>query len=246
MTAVQTKSDEVEELDVLEPSIAGERRRRRPSLSLPTWLNPASPAVIWMGLGLAGIGFVLIGIAWAQVAGETQVYLQLPYLASAGLTGLGLIMVGMTLINVAAKRRDAAERERQIDQLVSILEEVQTALGERPPAYGPRAAAVDERFLRDDSRCRWRLLVALMVAGFVAIGVGWRGVAGSLVVAVQLPYAVSGLFGGIAVIGFAAGLMSLQLSRRREAQERAEFARLVSASADLLAAVRAGEGARRR
>ena len=130
MTAVQTKSDELEELDVLEPAIAAQRRRR-PSLSLPTWLNPTSPAVIWIGLGLAGIGFVLIGIAWAQVAGETQVYLQLPYLASAGLTGLGLIMVGMTVINVAAKRRDAAERERQIDQLVSILEEVQTALGER-------------------------------------------------------------------------------------------------------------------
>ena len=133
MTAVQTKSDELEELDVLEPAIAGQRRRR-PSLSLPTWLNAASPAVVWIGLGVAGIGFVLIGIAWAQVAGETQVYLQLPYLASAGLTGLGLIMVGMTLINVAAKRRDAAERERQIDQLVSILEEVQTALGERPPS----------------------------------------------------------------------------------------------------------------
>lgn len=130
MTAVQTKSEEIAELETLEPSIGGEERRQRPTLRLPTWLNVTSPAVIWIGLGLAGIGFVLIGIAWAQVAGETQVYLQLPYLASAGLTGLGLIMVGMTVINVAAKRRDAAERERQIDQLVSILEEVQSALGE--------------------------------------------------------------------------------------------------------------------
>ena len=145
MTAVQTKSQEIDVLDVLEPSVTAEGGRRRPSLRLPTWLNPASPAVIWIGLGLAGIGFVLIGIAWAQVAGETQVYLQLPYLASAGLTGLGLIMVGMTVINVAAKRRDAAERQRQIDQLVSILEEVQTALGETRRAGGAQAAQRNRR-----------------------------------------------------------------------------------------------------
>ena len=130
MTAVQTRSEEIGDVQELEDTAAPRRGRLR-SVQLPAWLNPTSPAVIWIGLALAGIGFVLIGIAWAQVAGETQVYLQLPYLASAGLTGLGLIMVGMTVINIAAKRRDAVERERQIDQLVSILEEVQTVLTER-------------------------------------------------------------------------------------------------------------------
>jgi hypothetical protein len=137
MTAVQTKSEEFAELEVLEPSVAP-AGRRLPRLQLPAWLDLASPAIIWIALGLAGIGFALIGVAWAQVAGETQVYLQLPYLASAGLTGLGLIMVGMTLINVAAKRRDAFERERQIDQLVSILEEVQSALSESRARVGRR------------------------------------------------------------------------------------------------------------
>ena len=130
MTAVQTKPEEIDEVQVLEEPRRSRRRRLR-NVQLPPWLNPTSPAVIWIGLALAGIGFVLIGVAWAQIAGETQVYLQLPYLASAGLSGLGLIMVGMTVINVAAKRRDAVERERQIDQLVSILEEVQTVLTER-------------------------------------------------------------------------------------------------------------------
>ena len=95
------------------------------------------------------------------------------------------------------------------------------------------------QFLRDEFYVSTAVLGALVVAGFVAIAIGWRGVAGSLIVAVQLPYAVSGLFGGIALIGFAAGLLSVQLARRREAQERAEFGRLVSAAADLLAAVRA-------
>jgi hypothetical protein len=63
-------------------------------------------------------------IAWGQVAGETQVYLQVPYLVSAGLTGLALVMVGLTIINVAAKQRDAVDRDRQIDQLISILGEL--------------------------------------------------------------------------------------------------------------------------
>lgn len=99
----------------------------------PTWLNLTSPGATWAGLGVAALGFVLIGIAWAQIAGEESVFRQLPYLVSAGLTGLGFIMIGMTLINVSAKRRDAVERERQIGQLVSILEEVKTVLGEQPP-----------------------------------------------------------------------------------------------------------------
>ena len=121
-------------IDVMEPIDtldAEPRRRRMPAMRMPAWLDFTSPAMVWIGIGLAAIGFVLIGIAWSQVAGETQVYLQLPYLVSAGLTGLGLIMVGVTVINVSAKRRDALERERQIDQLVSILEEVKSVVGER-------------------------------------------------------------------------------------------------------------------
>ncbi len=98
----------------------------------PQWFELENPGAIWAGLGIAALGFVLIGIAWSQVAGEELVYRQLPYLVSAGMTGLGLIMIGMTLINLSAKRRDAIERERQVGQLVSILEEVKNVLGEQP------------------------------------------------------------------------------------------------------------------
>jgi hypothetical protein len=130
MTAARASTDdEPVALELLEP--AGRRRRRLPRVELPTWLRAESPALTWIGLLVAAAGFVLIGIAWSQVAGETQVYLQLPYLVSAGLTGLGLVMVGVTVVNVSAKRRDAVERARQTDQLVSILEEVKAALGER-------------------------------------------------------------------------------------------------------------------
>lgn len=116
-----------------EPVEVHTRRRRLRSLHLPAWIDLASPSAVWVGLAVAGVGFVLLGIAWAQIAGEAEVYLQLPYLVSAGMTGLGLIMVGLTLVNVSTKRRDALERERQMNQLVSILEEVKGALGERAP-----------------------------------------------------------------------------------------------------------------
>ena len=106
-------------------------RTRR--VALPPWLRPSSPVLTYIGVGVAIAGFVLILIAWGQVAGETQVYLQIPYLVSAGLTGVGLVMVGLTIINVAAKQRDAADRDRQMDQLVSILSELQTTLAETKP-----------------------------------------------------------------------------------------------------------------
>jgi hypothetical protein len=99
-------------------------------LNVPTWLRAGAPAQTYIGVGVALLGFVLILVAWGQVAGETQVYLQVPYLVSAGLTGLGLVMVGLTIVNVAAKQRDAADRDRQMDQLVSILDELKGALEE--------------------------------------------------------------------------------------------------------------------
>ena len=120
------------------PSAASHDTATTSRRRLPAWLRGTSPALTFIGVGVAIIGFVLIAVAWGQVAGETQVYLQLPYLVSAGLTGLGLVMVGLTVVNVAAKRRDAADRDRQIDQLVSILQELKATLAERPPEKGTR------------------------------------------------------------------------------------------------------------
>lgn len=91
------------------------------------WLRTDSPAFVWIGVVLSAVGFALIALAWSQIAGEDQVYRQLPYLVSAGMTGLGAIMVGVTIINVSAKRRDASERQRQMDQLVRVLDEIRDA-----------------------------------------------------------------------------------------------------------------------
>ncbi len=86
------------------------------------------------------------------------------------------------------------------------------------------------------------VLTALVVAGLVAIGVGWHGVAASLVVAIQLPYLVSGALGGLALIGFALALVAIQSTRRNEARERLEMARFGRAAAEVLGALRGADG----
>jgi hypothetical protein len=101
----------------------------RPGLSdrLPA-LRPLSPTPTYVGIAVTVLGFVLVLIAWGQTAGQTNVALQVPYLISAGLTGLGLVMVGVTIVSVAARRRDAVLREQQTQLLADALRELSEAL----------------------------------------------------------------------------------------------------------------------
>ncbi|MEY2478130.1 MAG: hypothetical protein QOG87_3445 [Actinomycetota bacterium] len=92
--------------------------------------------------------------------------------------------------------------------------------------------------LRDPFVASVGILVVLAVTGLVGVAVAWKGAAATLVVALQLPYLVSGAIGGLALLGFALGLLLVQTRRRREARERAELDRVVRAAADLLAAAR--------
>jgi len=134
LTAVTAKADK-DALDAIAPGDAAadvaETRPAAPGRPLPSWLQPVSPAWIWGGLVLAALGFGLIALAWGQSAGETQVYRQLPFLASAGLTGLGLIIVGVTLVNVSSRARDAIDRDRQLDELVEVMEELRVLIDSR-------------------------------------------------------------------------------------------------------------------
>ena len=92
--------------------------------------------------------------------------------------------------------------------------------------------------LRDPFVVSAVVLGALVVAGLLGVAVAWKGAAASLVVAFQLPYVISGALGGLALAGFAAGLLLVQVRRRTEARRRADFDRVVRAAADLLAAAR--------
>lgn len=106
----------VDELD------GGSRRRKL------SWLAASSYVPTYVGLLVAAVGFGLLVLTWAKVAGEDNVAFQMPYVVSGGLTGLGLIMGGLILVNIAAKRQDAAERTRQLDQLREALDDLRVTL----------------------------------------------------------------------------------------------------------------------
>lgn len=118
------------ELAVDGASLPPSTERGRLGRALPAQLQVGAPAWIWLGIAIAIVGFALILVAWGQVAGESQVYLQLPYVVSAGLVGLGLVMVGLMVLNISSRHRDAIERDRQITQLVAVMEELQHTLAD--------------------------------------------------------------------------------------------------------------------
>lgn len=117
-----TQTFDEPEVLVVDPRARDERPSR-----LPT--PPAdSPTPTYIGIGLVATGIVLISIAWGQVAGETNVALQMPYLLSGGMIGLALVLVGLTVVNIAAKRRDAALRTQQTELLADALAELRATL----------------------------------------------------------------------------------------------------------------------
>lgn len=99
-------------------------------------MRRSSNLLTYAGVAITGLGFLLIGYSWSEVAAVTAVPLQLPYIVSGGFTGMGLILVGLTLINMQAKLRDAARRDRQLLQLQDLMDQIRVLLGgdERPGA----------------------------------------------------------------------------------------------------------------
>ena len=97
----------------------GTRARR---LRIAGWLAPTSPALVYAGLVLIVVGFALLAFTWSKVAGTAIVALQLPYLASGGFAGLGVLIIGVLLIYLGVRRRDAWQRERRLQALVSAID----------------------------------------------------------------------------------------------------------------------------
>lgn len=111
----------------------------RPDVDLAPRRGPASwSVVVYTAVGLITAGFIFIAIAWGRTAGEAYVDLQLPYLISAGLPGLGLIIVGVTVVIVGVKRKNAVKLEEQLTRLAGALAELGQALSEREASHVPR------------------------------------------------------------------------------------------------------------
>lgn len=79
---------------------------------------------VWAGLVLVAVGISLIFLAWARTAGLLNVAFQTPYLVSAGITGLGLVVAGLAAVDVAVLLQDRPERKQQVAQIERALDEL--------------------------------------------------------------------------------------------------------------------------
>ncbi|HWA67740.1 MAG TPA: hypothetical protein VG899_15370 [Mycobacteriales bacterium] len=90
--------------------------------------DPASLLPTYLGVVLTLAGFALLGIAWSKIAGLADVWRQMPYLVSAALPGLGLVMTGLVVINVSSRRQDGAARARQMETIAEALHDLQRSI----------------------------------------------------------------------------------------------------------------------
>lgn len=120
--AVTDVAPETEEVLVEDASEAAARPAAPAPRRTRAWLAPQSVAPIYLGITLTIIGFGLLAYTWSRVAGTAIVALQLPYVASGGFGGLGLVVIGILAINLGAKRRDAWQRDRRLEELAAVLE----------------------------------------------------------------------------------------------------------------------------
>ena len=130
VTVMSEQTDSIGSTAVSDPqtgNVLATARRSR----LRLFTDPSSLLPTYAGVVTALIGFALIAVAWARVAGLTDVWRQMPYLLSAGLPGLGLVMTGLVVINISARRQDGAARARQMATLTEALRDLQRSLDGR-------------------------------------------------------------------------------------------------------------------
>lgn len=126
---LHTEPVDVLELDPIDPIDPPTGPSRASSLgrrfSGPYQSLKAIPHVgTWIGVLLATAGAILLVVCWVRTAALTNVALQVPYVVSAGFTGIALVVVGLTVVNIAVKREDAAERATQLGDLRELLAQI--------------------------------------------------------------------------------------------------------------------------
>ncbi len=200
-----------------------------------------------LALLFCAAGAVAILLGWNATASRASATAQLPYLLSGGAAGIGLLTFGVGLLLIAQLR---AERRRVTD----VLELMGSPLVQRaraPMRPVPVRAASDGGVAipaanvtdgdgdghghgeeRTGLPMRSAKIVALVlaVAGFAMIVLGWSGMTNAITADAQLPYMLSGGFGGVALILGSVGLLLV-------AQIRAERRKLTDVLAVVAVAV---------
>jgi hypothetical protein len=82
-----------------------------------------------LGVALCLLGFLVLFLGWNGMASQDYVPAQLPYLVSAGATGLGIVVFGSAMVVVQNQRADRARLEALLQQLVAASERQGSAPG---------------------------------------------------------------------------------------------------------------------
>jgi len=99
------------EMKLIDPAASGERR------------------ALQFGIGLMVVGVVLVALGWYGASGESEVWKEIPYLASGGFGGLTVTVIGAALYLRATLARQnrltllrlLQEQRAQTDRIVEAL-----------------------------------------------------------------------------------------------------------------------------
>ena len=83
--------------------------------------RPVGPLLTYVGIALVVAGFGILLFTWGEVAGLASVALQMPYLVSGGLVGVGVVLTGLTTLFLSAHAQDVVTRDREFAQLQQTL-----------------------------------------------------------------------------------------------------------------------------
>ena len=157
-----------------------------------------------LGLVFCVAGGAAIAIGWNGAARQASADSQLPYLLSGGAAGIALLTFGVGLLLIAQIR---AERQR----VSGVLDLMGGAVAARAREGLAQAAAErgDQKEEDFGLPVKGTRLIALILAvvGFAMIALGWNGMAKVASADEQLPYLLSGGFGGVALVLFGVGLL---------------------------------------
>ena len=142
-------------------------------------------------------GGVAIVVGWNGAARQASAESQLPYLLSGGAAGIALLTFGVGLLLIAQIR---AERQR-VSRVLDLMEEtlVERSKASLAQAAAERGETAEESFGVPVKGARILALI-FAIAGFAMIVLGWAGMAAVDSADQQLPYLLSGGFGGMALI----------------------------------------------
>ena len=130
----------------VEPEADGDHGGRRATrfTKARAWANELDGDVVltYTGVAVLVFAFALIALTWGAVAAQTEVWRQLPYIVSGGVTAICLALLGVTLINIASRDRGNRAREREVEQLAALVEQQKSLAALLATTRSPRPRSV--------------------------------------------------------------------------------------------------------